>query len=71
MNEIVGRLWLQLDVLQTDLFVQRVESKANVADGPTRHFLEEVEKLGAVYCSPVLPVWLENLWHDSSLAASK
>ena len=65
MNEIVGRLWLNLDLQQCDLFVQRVESKANVADGPTRHFLGDVEKLGAVYSSPVLPSWLDQIWHDS------
>ena len=52
----------------------RVESKANIADGPTR--LDELgcsilSQLGAMEFPAYLPGWLLNLWHlfaDDALA---
>ena len=49
--------WLRVDVA----FV-RVESKANVADGPTRDFLDVLVALGAVRLPALLPGWLNALW---------
>ena len=42
----------------------RVESKANVADGPSRDFLDVVRAVDAVRRGrePVLPEWVFDLW---------
>ena len=44
----------------------RVESKANIADGPTRPDqvgCSVLSQLGAIEFHPYLPGWLLNLWH--------
>jgi len=59
---LVGKLWLELAVSETALFVQRVESKANVADDPTRNSTVFLEKLGACWKEPALPRWIHDIW---------
>ena len=49
--------------LGVDLHAARVESAANIADGPTREDLSMIEHLGAKYCEPVLPEWIHDVWH--------
>ena len=61
-NLLVGQLWLVLAGARTSFWAARVESKANLADGPTREDLSELEFLGAQYVEPCLPAWSENLW---------
>ena len=63
-NVMVGRMWLNLCCTQTVLFCQRVESKANIADGPTRHDFSEVSRLGATFVEPKLPAFVKQLWHS-------
>ena len=58
----IGKLWLQLGEMQTDLHGARVESKANIADGPTRDDLSFLEKLEAIFVEPVLPAWIYDIW---------
>ena len=62
MNVLIGRMWLQLSSLQIDLSVQRVESKANVADGPTRCDFSKIAKLGAQFHAPRWPAWASDVW---------
>ena len=62
-NEIVGRPWLNVAAQQVALFSQRVESKANIADGPTRHDLSEVSKLGSTFLEPCMPAFIDKVWH--------
>ena len=62
-NELVGRMWLSLCDAQVSLFCQRVESKSNVADGPTRHDFSQVQSLGAVFQEPRLPDFVHKVWH--------
>ena len=43
------------------VLVRRVESKANVADGPTRHYLGDLEALAATWSRPRMPHWIGDL----------
>ena len=58
----VGQLWLEIAAACTDLFVARVESKANIADGPTRDFFNHLHELQSQLVEPKLPNWLMQLW---------
>lgn len=58
----IGKLWLELSSSQTDLHCARVESAANIADGPTREQFELLEQLKAEWVSPRFPFWFERLW---------
>ena len=64
-NELVGSLWLSLARDFVDLFCARVESKSNVADGPTRNCFQWVEKLRAIWTEPSWPRWAESVWTSS------
>ena len=61
-NVLIGRLWLSLASGNTSLYVERVESKSNVADGPTRNDLSDVTRLDASFCEPVWPEWVSEIW---------
>ena len=58
----IGWLWKKITVLQIGFMGWRVESKANVADGPTRGNFEEMLQLKALFRPAVWPAWLEDLW---------
>ena len=58
----IGRLWLELAYNQTDLHCARVQSAANIADGPTREMFEFIGLLKASWVPPKLPLWVEQLW---------
>jgi hypothetical protein len=62
-NLLIGIVWLHLADADCDLCVGRVESKANIADGPTRDYLFDLEALGAVFVSPSLPEWIQDVWN--------
>ena len=49
--------------------MRRVDSKANLADGPTRDNLRYVLKLMAGWTVPVLPDWVFNFWRFDGQAA--
>ena len=51
LNAVIGHLWLVLTRQQTALGVQRVESKSNWADGPTRQSLDRWTS-SALYSQP-------------------
>ena len=57
-----GLRWLGYAGLDCDLHVARVESKANIADGPSRDEFCFLNDLGAVYVPPVLPSWIDDIW---------
>ena len=63
MNILVGRMWLVLAHLNTYMFAARVESKSNVADGPTRDDLYNVIRVKATYVAPIWPQWTVNMWN--------
>jgi len=62
LNQAIGQLWLDIAELQVGLHAVRVESKANIADGPTREFLELLSELGATFVEPQLPAWCSDIW---------
>ena len=61
-NRMAGALWLQLASWRTGLYTARVESKANIADGPTRDDLSLVARLSATFVQPVWPSWAWHFW---------
>ena len=63
LNQAIGSLWLDIARLQIGLHAVRVESKANIADGPTRGFLSLLGELGASFVPPKLPSWCRQLWN--------
>ena len=50
----VARMWHVVADVNVGLLVRRVESKSNLADGPTRENLKYLSKLGAIECTPIL-----------------
>ena len=62
-NLLIRKLVLHVAECDSDLHVARVESKANIADGPTRNFLDDLIALNAQFASPVLPSWAVDVWH--------
>ena len=66
LNQAIGSLWLDIARLQIGLHAVRVESKANIADGPTREFLGLLGELGASFVPPKLPAWTMKLWNFPS-----
>ena len=63
LNQAIGNVWLDIARLQIGLHAVRVESKANIADGPTREFLALLGELGASFVPPKLPDWTMKLWN--------
>ena len=63
LNQAIGSVWLDIARLQIGLHAVRVESKANIADGPTREFLSLLGELGASFVPPKLPNWCQQLWN--------
>ena len=62
-NMVIGKIWLHLAALDVDLHAVRVESEANIADGPTRDMFDHLQALKAVYVSPKLPDWIHDIWY--------
>eukprot|EP00435_Cladocopium_sp_Y103_P039301 s772_g10.t1 len=62
----VGHLWLELAAGQVDLHLARVESAANISDGPTREDLSLLAMLKATWVEPVLPKWVSDFWQGPS-----
>ena len=48
--------------VRVGLLLRRVESEANLADGPTRGNLKCLNKLNAEWHALVLPEWVFDLW---------
>ena len=59
---LAGSTWLQLASWRTVLYTARVESKANVADGPTRDDFSLVARLQAAFVQPVWIQWAYQFW---------
>lgn len=62
-NISIGQIWLDLAEMRIAFGAARVESRANVADGPTRDNFTLLHELQATYVAPVLPDWLVTLWN--------
>ena len=62
MSNVVGYTWLMVNKLSVSMLLGRVESGANIADGPSRNQLMYMQSLGASYVPAVLPDWLHSIW---------
>jgi len=67
-NLVIGKGWLEVAGLDCDLHVARVESKANIAEGPSRVEFCFLDDLGEEYVPPVLPSWFNDIWAILSVA---
>ena len=65
-NLIIGRVWLWLAHEQIAIEIWRVESKANVANDPSRDQFQWLRKAGAIPRRPKLPEWFFQLWQPLS-----
>jgi len=61
-NAAVGKFWQEMAVAAAAFTVWRVESHANIADGPSRQKFDELRQLGALQVPSVLPAWALDLW---------
>jgi hypothetical protein len=60
-NSSIGYIWKDLVILGIGAHFTRVESKANVSDGPTRSRFEVLHRLAAERIEPVEPSWFKQL----------
>ena len=51
-SALVGQFWLLASQAKTEIYIDRVESKSNLSDGPSRLDFELVSHLGALEVSP-------------------
>ena len=65
-NIIIGESWMFFARRQIATQFWRVASKANCADGPSRHDFGLMESVGATQVAPVLPAYLYSLWKVAS-----
>ena len=61
-NWMIGLVWLQLARLNIRVMFGRVESKANISDGPTRGRQRDIRTIQGQWVSPVWPLWLREWW---------
>ena len=67
MNYAVAQVWLGIAAQDISVHLLRVESRANIADGPTRGHFYELAKRGAQYREPRMPQWVRELWQGPSI----
>ena len=52
--QIVGEFWILVAMLRSHVYIDRVESKSNIADGPSRNDYSLVKSLKGIWSSPKL-----------------
>ena len=52
-SAIVGHFWLQASQQALHVYVDRVESKSNPSDGPSRFLFEEIRAMGGSWSPPI------------------
>jgi len=67
-NAMVGEIWLRAACKSMSFYFWRVESHANIADGPTRQFYDDMVRLGCLEVEPKWPQFLEDLWASLGVA---
>lgn len=66
-SPLIGHYWLHAACSQVSMYIERVESKSNLADGPSRLDFQQLQSWGAHYTQPAvdclstpqagLPMW--------------
>ena len=59
---MIGRTWFEVMRRRIGLRLLRVQSKANIADLPSRKDFVLLKTMGAEEMQPCLPTWLSSLW---------
>ena len=54
-SELVGIYWLTAAAHRVSIYIDRVESKSNLSDGPSRFDNELLTRLGSLEVKPILP----------------
>lgn len=62
---LVGTYWLAVSDCMTEPYIDRVESKSNLADGPSRLSFDEVLQLGSTLVAPIVHSLLDPLSSSS------
>ena len=62
LNRAIGMIWQGFAKQHVGFYGARVESAANLADGPTRDEFAHLSALGARYMEPSLPEWAYHVW---------
>ena len=62
---LIGKVMLRWADLNCDMHVARVDSAADIADGPTRELFDGIRAWQATFVSSLLPDWLDDVWHVS------
>lgn len=60
-SALVGTYWLAVSDCQAEPYIDRVESKSNLADGPSRLAFQEVLDLGSKFVSPIVEMLMSPL----------
>ena len=60
-NAAIARIWMDAVECNIGMHLCRVESKANLADGPTRDDWRYLQRLNAVFVPPRIPKWFEDV----------
>ena len=61
-NQMIGRTWYEAMRKRIGLHLLKVQSKANIADLPSRQDFALLKLMGAKEIEPRLPSWLGSLW---------
>ena len=61
-SPIIGRCWVTAAEFGMDIYIDRVESKSNLSDGPSRFDFSDMVALKAVQVSPVFPTTVSPLF---------
>ena len=61
-NLLIAQLWLWIAKHDVEFEINAVHTNSTVADGPTRHCLDMVEELDAVWLEACLLEYLMDFW---------
>ena len=67
LNMITAHIWSDITDGQIGILAQRVESKANIVDEPTRHASIWIDHYRMTEVTPNLPDWATNFWDYTAL----
>ena len=61
-NAAVAKIWLDFAAESVSPWIIRVETKCNIADGPTRGDLHHLSLMEAHWVPPRWPEWIQDIW---------
>ena len=61
-NAAIAKIWLNFAAAGVSPWIIKVETKCNLADGPTRDTFEDLRRLNARWVEPRWPSWIADIW---------